>query len=166
MFIPGWLISMLTFPGIIIHEWAHKKICDWSGVKIKKVVYFRFGNPAGYVIHEEPKEYKQTFWISVGPLIINSIITIFLGIFASSLDSSSNLYLFVLWLAISIGMHSFPSDHDAKNVLEESRRLKEKSKIHYLAYPFFALIWLANKLSFFWLDVIYAIALIYISGAF
>lgn len=165
MFIPGWLISLLTFPGVIVHEWAHKKFCDWNEVKVEKVVYFRFGNPAGYVLHEEPKKYKQVFWVSVGPLIINSILTIFLGIFASSLDSSSNSYLFILWLAISIGMHSFPSDHDAKNILNESKILKDKNKTHYLAYPFFALIWLANKLSFFWFDAIYAVVLISISGA-
>lgn len=94
MFIPGWLISLLTFPGVIVHEWAHKKFCDWNGVKVEKVVYFRFGNPAGYVMHEEPKKYNQIFWISAGPLIINSVLTIFLGMFVSSLDSSSYSYLF------------------------------------------------------------------------
>lgn len=62
-------------------------------------------------------------------------------------------------------MHSFPSDHDAKNILNKSKELKDKNKIHYLAYPFFILIWLANKLSFFWFDAIYAIVLISLSGA-
>lgn len=65
LLIPGWLISLLTFPGVIIHEWAHKKFCEWLGILVHKVVYFRFGNPAGYVLHEPPKTYKQTFWISV-----------------------------------------------------------------------------------------------------
>ncbi len=33
------LIALLTFPGIIIHELAHKKFCDWFGVKVIKAVY-------------------------------------------------------------------------------------------------------------------------------
>lgn len=30
--IPGQIISLLTFPGIIAHEWAHKQFCNWLKV--------------------------------------------------------------------------------------------------------------------------------------
>ena len=39
--------------------------------------YFRLGNPAGLVEHEEPQHFSHTFWISMGPLIINSGIPLY-----------------------------------------------------------------------------------------
>src|SRR3989338_2083067 len=157
--IPGWLISVFTFPGIIIHEWAHKKFCEWLGVLVHQVKYFRFGNPAGYVLHEEPKTYKQTFWVSTGPLIINSTVAIFLGFLASIINSESIMWYFLLWTALSSGMHSFPSDHDMSHISKFTKsKIKDGGSIfYYLAFPFVWLIWIANKLKFFWWDLAYAI---------
>ena len=165
-FIPGGLISVLTFPGVMIHEWAHKKYCNWTGVIVRQVVYFRVGNPAGYVMHDKPQKYSQVFWISTGPLIINSLLAIIVSYFATQIQSESFLYYLLLWLAISIGMHAFPSDQDISHVFSESKASLKRggSVLHYLAYPFFALIWLANKLRFFWFDFWYAIALISFGG--
>ena len=164
--IPGWFISIITFPGVIIHEWAHKKYCDWTDTKVHKAVYFRIGNPAGYVIHEKPKKYSQIFWISVGPLIINSLLAIVIGYFATQTQTESPLYYLLFWIAISSGMHAFPSDQDAKNIFDESKELIKEggSTWHYLAYPFYVLIWIANKLSFLWFDLWYAIALVSFGG--
>ncbi|PLX27654.1 hypothetical protein C0583_00235 [Candidatus Parcubacteria bacterium] len=166
IFIPGWLISIFTFPGVIIHEWSHKKFCDWTGVKVNKVVYFRFGNPAGYVLHDKPTTYKQTFYISAGPLFLNSVLTLIFGYLASQTYIDSGLYFIFLWIAISAGMHAFPSDHDGKNIVTESKNsLKEGGTfIHYLAYPFYWILWIANKLRFFWFDLVYAIMLVYAVG--
>ena len=159
--IPGWLIAALTFPGVMIHEWSHKKFCDWTGVRVRQVVYFRFGNPAGYVIHEQPQKYNQVFLISIGPLIINSLLTIILSYFAAQSYPKSILSNLLVWLAISSGMHSFPSDQDASHIFNESKTLLKNggSFLHYLAYPFYALIWIANKLRFLWFDLWYAAGL-------
>jgi hypothetical protein len=173
--LPGALISLLTFPGVIVHEWAHKKFCEWFGVKVLEVKYYKFNNilsfeskPAGYVIHEEPTNFKQTFWISVGPLVLNSLICLAIGFFAPLSETGGWPHFFMIWLAISIGAHAFPSDHDAKAVLQRSRHhiKNEGSALHYLSYPFFILIWLANKLSFIWFDFFYAIILLQFVGAF
>ncbi len=161
-FIPGSLISALTFPGVMVHEWAHKKYCDWTGVVVHQVVYFRIGNPAGFVTHEKPQKYNQIFWISTGPLIINSLLAILLSYIVSLLSPDSFFVYLLLWLAVSIGMHAFPSDQDAKHIFDESKTLLKNggSVLHYLAYPFYSLIWLANKLRFLWFDFWYAVALI------
>ena len=166
--IPGWLISLITFPGVIIHEWAHKKFCEWLSVPVHKVVYFRFGNPAGYVLHEPSQIYKQTFWISVGPLIVNSIGALVFSSIASQTISGSGLWYFSLWIAFSSGMHSFPSDSDMQHIMQASKiSIKQGcSFLHYLAFPFVWLIWIANKLRFFWFDAIYAAILIAIGGGF
>lgn len=166
MFIPGWLISLVTFPGIIIHEFAHKKFCNWNGVVVNKVVYFRLGNPAGYVAHEEPKTFKQTFYISIGPLIINSIFAVVISFVSTFFLIGSSASYFFIWIALSIGMHSFPSDHDGGNILSSSKSSLDNggSFLHFLSYPFYWLLWIANKLRFIWFDLFYAVFLVYIGG--
>jgi hypothetical protein len=167
--IPGWLVSLLTFPGVIFHEWAHKKFCDLAKIKVQEVVYFNLdcigrNEPAGYVIHERPTTYKQIFLISVGPLIINSLATILLGYlfqilgFNTPETQNSLLAIILAWLTLSVGMHAFPSDEDMKHILESSKieLTKGGSKLHYLAFPFVWLISLANKLRAIWFDAIYA----------
>lgn len=65
-------------------------------------------------------------------------------------------------------MHSFPSDQDMHHISSASKlALKQKgSFFHYLTFPFVWIIWIANKLRFFWFDAIYAIALISLVGGF
>ena len=46
--IPGLLIALATFPGVIVHEAAHMLFCRLRGVAIFKVCFFRVGNPAGH----------------------------------------------------------------------------------------------------------------------
>ena len=50
--VPGLIISILTFPGVIVHELAHQICCKICGVAVYQVKYFQFQNPCGYVIHE------------------------------------------------------------------------------------------------------------------
>lgn len=165
--IPGWLISILTFPGVVVHEWGHKKFCEWLKVPVYEVVYFQFGNPAGYVLHGETTNYKQTFWVSVGPLVVNSLSTIFIASVALLMPQDGVLMLTLLWVAVSVGMHSFPSNHDMTHILEDSKRALKNSgsPLHYLAFPFVGLIYLANLLKFFWWDFVYAIILIMIGAS-
>ncbi len=117
----SWLISLLTFPGVMLHEFAHKKFCDWFGVPVFKVSYFRLGNPVGYVEHAEPTKYRQVFWISFGPLILNSLVGILASLLAFEPGTDVNLALFLLWIAVSAGANAFPSDHDMENIIAASK---------------------------------------------
>jgi len=118
---------------------------------------------AGFVLHEKPEKIGQEFWISVGPLVLNTSITIFLGYVLAHISPNIFKYITLSWLAFSSGLHAFPSNTDAGNVLEDSKELLVGHRLHlsyYLAYPFFGLIWIANKLKIFWFDVFYSLALI------
>ena len=70
----GQVITLLTFPGVIMHELAHMLFCLWTGTRVTKVRLFRFGNPAGYVIHEHPSSAWKTILIGVGPFFVNTIV--------------------------------------------------------------------------------------------
>src|SRR5262249_10889069 len=118
MIIPGEIIALATFPGVIIHEAAHMLFCKLGRVAVFDVCYFRFGNPAGYVVHEGPKNFGTAFLISVGPFIVNSLVCILLCFPAfvpvRIFERPDPVSYFLLWLGLSIGMHAFPSFQDAK----------------------------------------------------
>ena len=165
LFIPDWLTSIFTFPGVIVHEWAHKKFCDLFGVRVYKVVYFQPKNLAGYVTHERVSGAWANFWISFGPLMINSVLGVGLGYAAAVAPFASAWKFVLLWLAFSVGARAFPSDQDALNVVVSGKEgfWRNGSLLGLLAYPLFVLVWLANKLRFFWFDYLYAVALIVVA---
>lgn len=164
-FIPGFLIALITFPGVIVHEIAHRFFCDLSKVPVYKVCYYRVGNPSGYVIHGGVTNLWSAFLISVGPFIINSALCAFIAFSAvipmMVLKDSSNLSgwsLFQLWLAISIGMHAFPSKQDLDNFHAQVKAAKGISPLLIFSWIMGFCFGAARLLSFFWFDAIYAIA--------
>jgi hypothetical protein len=164
MIIPGELIALLTFPGVIIHEAAHLLFCKWGRVPVFDVCYFRFGNPAGYVVHERPTNFRTAFLISIGPFIVNSLLCIFICFPAfvpvRIFDKADPVSYFLLWLGISIGMHAFPSTQDAKVLWQEARRAASHfNPLAIVSLPLVVVIYVANIGSIFWLDFMYGFAI-------
>ena len=163
--IPGFLIALLTFPGIIVHEAAHMLFCRLRGVRVLEVCFFRVGNPAGYVVHEHTQDFTTTFFICVGPFIVNTLFCLFLCLPAFIPYKVFNrnedlLVLFQLWLGVSIGMHAFPSMGDGRNLWEHAKlAAKQKNTLAWISFPIVGFIYLANLLAFFWFDAIYGIAI-------
>jgi hypothetical protein len=164
MIIPGELIALLTFPGVIIHEAAHMLFCKWGRVPIFDVCFFRFGNPAGYVVHEPPKSFYLTFLISLGPFIVNSLLCIALCFPAfvpvRIFERSDPICYFLLWLGLSIGMHAIPSTGDA-NVLwrQACQAAKRLNPLAILSLPLVVVIYVANLGRVIWLDLAYGAAI-------
>ena len=77
-FIPGQLISILSFPGVIVHEFAHVLFCKLRNVAIFDVCYFRVGDPSGFVIHEATPNFTTTFLVSMGPFFVNTLLCLFI----------------------------------------------------------------------------------------
>jgi hypothetical protein len=159
-FIPGFIISILTFPGVILHEFAHKKFCDFFKVNVHEVCYFRFGNPAGYVAHEKTTNFKQTFMINVSPFLVNTIFALVVFWFARNIINPDYLHLILLWIGFSFGMNSFPSSEDAKILWRESKEyFKAGNLLATIGLPISILIRIANILRMIWFDLFYALAL-------
>jgi hypothetical protein len=162
-FIPGFLIALLTFPGVMVHEAAHRFFCDLARVPVYEACYFRLGNPSGYVIHGQTDRLGANFLISIGPLIVNTILCAlisFTPIIALSLDLDQMpaIFLLLLWLGISIGMHAFPSGQDAQNFSSAVRTCGHGGFLYGIAKIFELLVRFANVLRIIWFDLIYAIA--------
>ena len=162
--IPGQLIALITFPGVIVHEAAHLFFCKLRRVAVFDVCYFRVGNPAGYVIHEKPADFTSSFLIAMGPFIINSILCV-LFCFPAVIpirvfDQGNAISYFLMWLGISIGMHAFPSNQDARVMWEQAKTAASfLNPLALLSFPLVIVIYAANLFRFFWLDYIYGFAL-------
>ena len=162
MFIPGFLISILTFPGVIFHELAHLLFCRFCNVAVVDVCYFRFGNPAGYVQHEIPQKASQNIWIGIGPFLVNTIIGSLIAMPAAVQiiqfkDYSNLLYLFLTWLGVSIAMHSFPSIGDAISIWQSVWAKETGILVKIAGTPIVGIIVICSLGSFFWLDLLYGI---------
>lgn len=156
------LISLFTLPGVIFHELGHQLFCYLTGVKVLRVCYFRFGNPSGYVIHERPARFYQSFFIAVGPFITGAL---FAALFYFLTEKYSwqewEKYLF-LWLGFSVAVNSFPGDTDASVLWKAANRHVFKNLLAIVGYPVALIIWLANYLRFICFDLVYAGVLYYL----
>jgi hypothetical protein len=159
MIIPGILISLATFPGVMVHELGHLLLCRFTGTPVDKVCYFRFGNPAGYVIHEKPSSIWKHILIGFGPLIVNSTFGFLLGLLAARCflhpEGWQVAGVVWSWLAVSIGMHSFPSTGDAKSLWHALWREKSPALARLVGTPLVVAIYVGAIGSIFWLDLIY-----------
>jgi hypothetical protein len=165
MIVPGFVISIATFPGVIVHELAHQIFCYFCGLKVYEVKYFQMKNPCGYVIHESSDKPLKVFLTAMGPFFINTLLGAMV-ILPSSIEViafkeySNVLNLILAWLGFSILMHSFPSTGDAKVMVKCILKNKEVGIIpKILTAPFIGLVYIGAIGSVFWLDAIYAIAI-------
>jgi len=175
--IPGVLISIITFPGVIMHELSHQIFCRLRQVPVYEVKYFRAGNPCGYVVHEPSDNPLTTFIISTGPFIFNTIIGA-LMLFPASVEmfefgllnsiSMGNIdfdailraapALLSFWIGVSVLMHAFPSSGDAKTLVAAVLKNKDVSiTAKILTAPVVGLMYLGAIGSVVWLDLGYAI---------
>lgn len=160
-FVPGIVISLLTFPGIIVHEIAHQLFCRWYKVPVFKVVYFQAKNPLGYVVHERAQSRLQTVMISIGPFFLNTFLGALIALPAAmpvfEFNNAGPLDYFLIYLGVSIAMHAFPSRGDAGNVLAIAQSKETPLWLRVVSYPIVGLIYLCSFGSMFWLDLIYGI---------
>lgn len=162
--IPGILVAIVTFPGVIVHEMAHMLFCKWRGVAIIDVCFFRFGNPVGYVVHEATEDFTTSLLVSIGPFFINSLLCILICLPAyvpvKVFGLEHPLSYVLLWFGISIGMHAFPSIQDGQGLWYAARKAAADGNIlAIISFPLVAAIYAVNVLSFFWLDYLYGIGI-------
>lgn len=132
------LFAGLTFPGIIVHEFSHKIICDLFSIKIFEIKYFQFKNPTGYIHRENTDTFFQALLICLSPILLNSVLG-FMSLFLwkiISLDTFFSDYsifgFFFQWLGFSIILYSFPSSDDCDNLRTVSLKYKPKTRFVFI----------------------------------
>jgi hypothetical protein len=164
MFIPGIIITIATFPGVIVHELAHQLFCRLYKIPVYKVVYFQAANPAGYVLHEAPQKKWQSVMIGIGPFFLNTILGVLIALPAAmpvfELGNANLLHYLLIYLGVSIAMHAFPSTGDASSIWKIVQEKDTPLLTKVVAVPVVGLIYLGALGSFFWLDLIYGGAVV------
>jgi len=162
--IPGEFIALLTFPGVIVHEIAHQLFCRICRVAVFDVCYFRWGNPAGYVIHEKPRTINQQILIGIGPFLVNTLFAALIAFPAAipvmDFDSGNFLDYLLMWLGVSIAMHAFPSTVDANTIWQAVKNKQTPLLVKILTAPLVGLIYLGAVGSMIWLDLFYGVGVI------
>ncbi|NGM68322.1 DUF3267 domain-containing protein [Natronolimnobius sp. AArcel1] len=171
------VVQLFSIPGVVVHEFAHESACRLVGVRVLEVVYFQLGDPAGYVRHEQPARYRETFVICVAPFLVNTAVALvaFVGLtlVVGTLEEPASLESVLsapqqtllagfglAWLGLSVGMAAFPSTGDANQLWTRSRLEWKRSPLVLLGLPVVAVIYLANVLSWLWADVLYTLGLL------
>lgn len=161
-FIPGIVIAVLTFPGIIVHEAAHFLFCRITGLAVLDVCYFRMGDPSGYVVHEGTESFGKTFLVGMGPFFVNSVLCIAfcLGsvIPVWELEVVNPVAWFFMWLGLSIGMHAFPSSHDLASIWNMALPAARRGNVlAIVSYPLIGILYVAGFLRVVWADLGYGL---------
>lgn len=127
------LITLLTLPGLIIHEIAHRFICDILDIPVYKVQYYEISPKklSGCVVHAPPPDCFHQFLICLAPFFINSLFCmvftfpfiISYTFFSVSLIEGGVEYFAIImaWIGITASLHAFPSDQDIE-VLRKSHK--------------------------------------------
>jgi hypothetical protein len=160
-FIPGFLVALVTFPGVIVHEAAHQLFCRFFNVAVLDVCYFRLGNPSGYVIHEPTRKSSHNILIGIGPFFVNTILGALIAtpamIPVGRFGSGDVLDYFLAWVGVSIAMHAFPSTGDAKSIWAAVNSEGTPILTKMAAIPVVGIIYAGAVGSMFWLDLIYGV---------
>jgi len=149
-----YLYSLLTMPGVVIHEISHALFCFLTGVKIHKICLFRFGNPAGYVTHNQPAKFWKSFLISFGPLIVNSLLAMFLFSLIQPPYFNWQVILYC-WLGVAIGLHAIPSTGDAKALFSSANSRFWHNPLVIIVYPFILILYILNLLKRLHIDIVF-----------
>jgi hypothetical protein len=162
-FIPGIIITIATFPGVVVHELAHQLFCRWCGVAVFEVKYFQPANPAGYVLHEPVRNPVHQLLIGIGPFIVNTLLAVIIAFPAAipvmKFSSGNPLDYLLLYLSISIGMHAFPSTGDAQTMWQTLWHGENTPVwLKVVLVPVMFIIYAGALGSFFWLDLAYGLA--------
>jgi len=170
--IPGWIVALVTFPGVMLHEIAHALACNLVGVRVYRTRLFKLsGNTAGYVQHARPRSFFQAFVISTAPLVVNSFAAMLTFYAALKLPPDAAIFgikerYILYWLGFSFAMHAFPSTGDANNVWRYGKSVWKRNPLVILTFPLLLLIYLADAARILWFDLFYAFALLAVVFAF
>lgn len=159
-----YLYDLLTAPGVIAHELSHAIFCLFSGVKIHRIRLFQFGRTAGFVEHDEPQKFYQGFLISVGPLLINSLLALFLF---SQWRAPYNWRPFVfVYLGIVLALHAIPSGQDAKALFQLANHRLKKNPLVIFGYPFILILYILYLLKRWHIDFVFVVVLFWLGNRY
>ena len=161
------VLSYLTFPGVVAHEFAHAWACRRMGIRIHKVCYLRLGNPLGYVLHDAPAHAAQHILVAVAPFFVSTVLALAASLSACVLARSAAfpevrdaVSLMAAWLGFSCALHAFPSSGDGDSLWQDVKNPTVGLFAKLLLVPVVGVIRLGQAGTRLWLDVLFALCVV------
>ena len=115
------------------------------------------------MIHEQTTDFTASFFVSLGPFFINTLLCVlfctaaFLPVWELKVDDV--LAYFFYWLGLSIGMHAFPSTTDLSHLWAEApAKARGGNLLALLSLPLVVVLYVLNFARVVWADLGYGIA--------
>ena len=153
-------IIIMTYPGTIVHKIVHRFFCDIAKIPVYDINYLGLEAAEMSTKYEEVKGLQNSFLISIGPFIVNSLLCALLAmpyIFSEAIlniETTPTVFGIVAWIGVAIGMNAFPSKRDTDSFLNEIQTSK-KGVLFLIALPFAVIIKIADSLRHFFFYLIY-----------
>ena len=149
------LIQLALAPGLVAHEFAHSLACQLTGTRVHEVCWFRFGDPAGYVVHDRAASATAGVLIGFAPTLVNAL----LGAFVAYRPATRLLTgagwdwgdWALAWLGFSVALRAFPSRADAKAMWDAARSARFGPFKAVLVAPLWLLVQLLSLGAKLWL---------------
>lgn len=161
------LVSYLTFPGVVAHEFAHAWACKRLGLQVHQVCYLRLGNPMGFVRHEASPYALHNTMVAVAPFFVSTLFALLFSLGGCLLTRSplfpetrDVLAVGALWLGFSCALHAFPSSGDADSLWQDVRSPNVSLLVKLLLIPVVGVIRLGQLGTHLWLDVLFALCVV------
>jgi hypothetical protein len=167
-FIPGFIVALVTFPGVVVHELAHQLACRFARVVVVDVCYFQLKRPNGYVLHEPVTTVRKQLVVGLAPLVVNTLLGMLICMPATIsvfvIGSPTAVDWLLMWLGVSIAMHAFPSRGDVRGMWQGCVRNPRAPFIgRALLVPVLAGLFVMSLGGLVWLDALYGLGAAYAS---
>ena len=152
----GWIVSIVTFPGQIMHTVAQRMAFDLLRIPVYEVRYYRNPlHPSGYIVHAPINQFREAFLVWMAPVVLNTLLCAaitFPAVFpVFFLDEGiGGLVFILLWCGLSIGMHAFPKSKEAAQLFDHL-----ENPPGFVFRCFRGFVALINFLQIAWLDLFY-----------
>ena len=166
-------VSMITFPGSIVHAFTRQLFCRMMGVPVYETVYFAVDDPSKYVKRDVLPPGK-TFaliclgwlfdvllgWLLLAPVSLTMFAFGFPGLFTHSDQWTALPNLLLVWVGFSVLMHSFPSREELQELRGRVLGNKEAPAIlRVLAAPFYLVMGIAVWGNVVLLDAFFSVGM-------
>lgn len=163
------LLQLAVAPGIVTHEFAHWLACKLTGTRVHEVCWFRFGDPAGYVVHDRAASATAGVVIGFAPTVVNAFVGGFVAYRPAFKALSGVAWTWgdaaLLALGFVVALRAFPSRADAKAMWDATRAAPFGLLKLVVVAPLWLIVQLLSLGSKLWLDAGFALAVSFAAPA-
>jgi len=119
-------VHLAGLPAVVLRTAIQLTLAHRAGLTIEETVYFRLGDPAGYVVYEAPARMGTAAAIAFVPTLVLTVLAVIclgpaVGPRAVLHLPTTWLTWVQLWLGLSFATHALPAHEEAGPLAEQAR---------------------------------------------